>query len=374
MGNYNIGNGNPCPSCSRQGTEIDKASDSKWLFYFCPNCGSFFKLDPFELEDGGFFSEFNNEKLALYLFHHKDKGVNRPVICTKEEYSKWAPNYPHTYNLTPEMVEAWYPKTFAEKIDLILLYLQKHTKFIGEKVDYSYLDLCRIYCIENRDYDEDDYIKGNREDEIDFISNYLRDQEYLSISSLGTVNGTRWSHQHTITILPKGLERIEQLQRDESKNKDVFVSMSFSKKTNNTRDAIRAGIVEAGFSPEFIDEIIHNHQIVPEMLRLIRECRFLILDITEPNFGAYYEAGYAQGLGKEVIVCCKKEVFDKRVFSCEKLDLVKAKEKADLEKYNCPYYEKLMRPHFDIAQKQTLVWKDYADLTKQLTEWIKAIV
>lgn len=33
----------------------------------------------------------------------------------------------------------------------------------------------------------------------------------------------------------------------------------------------------------------------------------MVVDITYPNYGAYYEAGYAQALGKEVIICCRKE-------------------------------------------------------------------
>ncbi len=110
-----------------------------------------------------------------------------------------------------------------------------------------------------------------------------------------------------------------------------------------------------------MDEIVHNHQIVPEMLRLIKETRFMIMDITQPNFGAYYEAGFAQGLEKEVIITCSKEVWDKKDFSC------------DLDK-DCRYKEIASKPHFDIAQKQVLVWKDYKDLTKQLTEWIKHII
>jgi hypothetical protein len=36
---------------------------------------------------------------------------------------------------------------------------------------------------------------------------------------------------------------------------------------------------------------------------------------------------------------------------------------------SCP--ERELKPHFDLAQKQILVWKDEADLTKKLTEWIK---
>ena len=63
--------------------------------------------------------------------------------------------------------------------------------------------------------------------------------------------------------------------------------MAFNDGTKQTREAIRQAIIDSGFSPEFIDEIIHNKQIGPEMFRLIRECRFLILDISDPNYGAY---------------------------------------------------------------------------------------
>ena len=128
--------------------------------------------------------------------------------------------------------------------------------------------------------------------------------------------------------------------------------MAFNEGTEKTREAIKKGISDAGFSPEFIDEIVHNHQIVPEMFRLIRESRFLILEISDPNYGAYYEAGYALGKGKEVIICCNKEIFEGG--SGEK--------------------SKYRKPHFDIAQKQILIWDDYTDLQKKLSEWIKAII
>ena len=36
--------------------------------------------------------------------------------------------------------------------------------------------------------------------------------------------------------------------------------------------------------------------------------------------------------------------------------------------------EKYRKPHFDIAQKQILIWEDLNDLRKKLSEWIKAIV
>lgn len=55
---------------------------------------------------------------------------------------------------------------------------------------------------------------------------------------------------------------------------------------------------------------------------------------------------YAQALGKEVIVCCKKEVFD----SPDK------------------------RPHFDIAQKSMIIWQDENELIERLQRRIKATV
>ena len=66
-------------------------------------------------------------------------------------------------------------------------------------------------------------------------------------------------YKNGFIIQPKGLERIDYLQKENRSNgKNVFVSMSFSYNTKQTREALRSAIVDAEFSPEFIDEIIHN--------------------------------------------------------------------------------------------------------------------
>jgi nucleoside 2-deoxyribosyltransferase len=43
-----------------------------------------------------------------------------------------------------------------------------------------------------------------------------------------------------------------------------------------------------------------------------RQSKFLIADLTHGNAGAYWEAGFAEGLGKPVIYTCKKDVFDNK--------------------------------------------------------------
>lgn len=58
------------------------------------------------------------------------------------------------------------------------------------------------------------------------------------------------------------------------------------------RDVARAGI---------IDNIMRAQ---------IRDAAFVIVDLTHDNSGAYWEAGYAEGLGKPVIYICEKNKFE----------------------------------------------------------------
>ena len=45
------------------------------------------------------------------------------------------------------------------------------------------------------------------------------------------------------------------------------------------------------------------------MREQIRDSAFVIVDLTHDNSGAYWEAGYAEGLGKPVISICEEEKF-----------------------------------------------------------------
>ena len=48
------------------------------------------------------------------------------------------------------------------------------------------------------------------------------------------------------------------------------------------------------------------------MLVRIRDSAFVIADLTHDNHGAYWEAGYAEGLGKPVVYICEKTKFDEK--------------------------------------------------------------
>lgn len=75
-------------------------------------------------------------------------------------------------------------------------------------------------------------------------------------------------------------------------------------------DLIAPAIERAGFEPVRIDRTLHNKKIDDEILVQIRKSKFVVCDLTYENLGAYYEGGFAQGLGKEVFFICEKEFFD----------------------------------------------------------------
>ena len=92
--------------------------------------------------------------------------------------------------------------------------------------------------------------------------------------------------------------------------------------------------------PIFIDEVQHNDFITPELLKHIKNSKFVVVDLTHQNNGAYFEEGYAMGIGKPVIQLCRTDV----------------------------------TLHFDIAQKNTIMWDTESDIPQRLTNRIIATI
>ena len=369
-----------CQFCGNKNAETTQAPDSEKIFMHCPTCGHYIlPLSSIYLIDKKFASEglkqYDTKKLYTYLFHNKI--ANRyAFVGTDKAYESYKTQVPYSnaFLVTPETVETWYPKTFQEKIDKILLALGKKSKYFGDPTNYSYLELTPMLFLENT-YEKETEENLDVEFELEFILNYFITNEYIVGYSKDTdlwevveriydlPNGDDGLDFPAFTLSAKAWERIYELQKNQTNNKKIFIAMSFNPAIEKTYNAIDLAIRQAKCEVVSLKHRIHNKQIVPEMLRLIKESKMLVMDISEPNFGAYYEAGYAQGLDKEVIITCKSSVMKKEEFLCE-----------DKKGIECELLRKYSKPHFDIAQKQILVWEDELDLTEQLTEWIKFLI
>ncbi len=71
----------------------------------------------------------------------------------------------------------------------------------------------------------------------------------------------------------------------------------------------RPAVKETGFDLRRLDDEAPAGLIDDRLRVEIQSSRFLIVDLTDRNPGAYWEAGYAEGLGKPVIYTCEVSKF-----------------------------------------------------------------
>lgn len=128
----------------------------------------------------------------------------------------------------------------------------------------------------------------------------------------------------------RGWERFYHLTRIGGVGTRAFLAMKFNdaELDEMVRRHMRPAVEKTGFAVRRLDDE-PRAGLIDDRLRLeIRLARFLLADLTHANNGAYWEAGYAEGLGKPVIYLCKKAVFD----------------------------DPGQRPHFDTNHHLTITW------------------
>ena len=126
-------------------------------------------------------------------------------------------------------------------------------------------------------------------------------------------------------ISPAGWAHIDSKRHANPNSMIGFIAMWFNESVNDARLAIEKGISAAGYKPFRVDQKEHNNKIDDEIIAGIRGSKFLVADLTGHRGGVYYEAGFAQGLGLEVIWLCRKSDEEKRHF--------------DIRQYNCIFWE-----------------------------------
>ena len=115
-----------------------------------------------------------------------------------------------------------------------------------------------------------------------------------------------------VTLSFEGWDYWEKLRRGGATYKKGFIAMKFG---DPLLDKLLAEILkpcakQAGFELYRLDDT-PRAGLIDDRLRVeIQSSDFLVAELTHDNPGAYWEAGYAEGLGKPVIYICEKEKFE----------------------------------------------------------------
>lgn len=141
-----------------------------------------------------------------------------------------------------------------------------------------------------------------------------------------------------VSLTFDGLLLVEELQTSLTSSNQAFVAMWFGQKMNDAYErGFKPAIEDAGYLPVRIDRKDHNNKIDDEIIAEIRRSRFVVADFTSDVFqrkdpngndkpeaisrgGVYFEAGFAKGLGREVIWTARNDLielvhFDTRQFN-----------------------------------------------------------
>lgn len=119
-----------------------------------------------------------------------------------------------------------------------------------------------------------------------------------------------------LSLSYKGWEHYEQLRRAIPSGRRAFMAMAYG---NVILDSIvnehfRPAVSATGFLLKRLDDE-PRAGLIDDRLRVeIESARFVIVDVTHSNLGAYWEAGYAEGLGKPVIYTCEESKFHESHF------------------------------------------------------------
>jgi nucleoside 2-deoxyribosyltransferase len=140
-------------------------------------------------------------------------------------------------------------------------------------------------------------------------------------------------------------EIIENLQNSAIDSKKAFVAMWFDSTMKDFYEkGIKLAVEDAGYTAVRIDLKEFNNKICDELIAEIKRSKFLVADFSGLRSGVFFEAGFAKGLGREVIFTVRE---------------------ADVEK---------LKEHFDTRQYNHIVYDSPEDLRKKLYNRIGATI
>jgi hypothetical protein len=309
--------------CPIWGTNFNRHSiEGEFHILDSPRAGGKYKIDAASLEALKKASPEQKACLTNWLVKQRKMGVECPEVNFNSESIFWAGQIP----------------SVIERIDMALLYFGERIKKPKDDVMHeNYYGLDQFSAATS----------GLDPLYEDGILPLLGEHEYF--------NTDKYNRLKTMTA--KGWQRYAELKNQQPNSSQAFVAMWFDPSMHEIYDTgISQAIEDAGYDPIRIDRQEHNNKIDDEIIAHIRRSKFVVADFTseifertkngkviqttEPRGGVYFEAGFAKGLGKEVIWTVNEDV--------------------------------LKFVHFDTRQFAHIVWNSAEDLREKLSRRISA--
>jgi len=269
-----------CAICKRpptDGVKMETGAGFDGLLITCPQCGQY------ELDAHSFDASFQWAP-----------DLRSPLSCAARQASEAGQRLRITAQNAAQLAEPHMHTRVPDNRERLLREVAKRARRPHILAPISFAnDFTLIDC-----YDKDEFL---------WYIKWLQEQELVGLQS--PAGGDR------ITLTMEGWNQVQPLSRRGGVPGRCFVAMWFSDETRAAYEhGIEPAVSDAGFTPIRIDRKEHNNEIPDEIIAEIRNAQFIVADFTGQRQGVYYEAGFAMGLGRPVIWCCRKDDIGKLHF------------------------------------------------------------
>ena len=268
-----------------------------------PRVGGQYYVDQIVIDELRTLSDRDKVKLTSWLVEQRSFGKSIPQITSVSIFE----------------AQQRKERRINRRVDEILRYLESKLQRLGIGVR-----ICLFPAVTGKELTEDhliffDLLRHSESVDSDELYNllfHLVERRYIEQSGLkNNICGECF-----LTVA--GYERLEEIEKPYQDSTKVFVAMWFDDSMDEVWEkGIRPAITEAGYEPVRIDQKKHANKIDDEIVAEIRRSRFVVADFTHGKIddkslpqkkrgargGVYYEAGFAHGLGIDVIFTCRKD-------------------------------------------------------------------
>lgn len=259
-----------CPVCGAKG-EVRELSDRDVFRVKCPCCGDFEITEEAASSRPWRAAGLADHVMSGVLRFRFERNMITPLLMTD--------------NMQEIIEPVRIPRSTDEKIALLLSYLKAKRTGFGSPVQFdARIETSVVFAV-------------NGEECVAFIREAIGE------------GMAKVASQDNFVLTRKGENFLAEFKDVSNEGSSAFVAMRIGDPELDGvfNKALAPAIREAGYEPRRIDMVLHSDLIDNAIRKELKACRFVVADLTYHRPSVYYEVGYAQGIGKEVILCCHKD-------------------------------------------------------------------
>ena len=265
-----------CPVC--EGALVASSAYSRYdergsIQFGCPRCGEFEIADEL-LMDTRLKEMEEDDRMKLSAWIRTERRSD--VVVTPENFS--------------DICHGFRNYKVSEKQLLLLRHLEGLTSHPGNRVQ---IDLHADYPV----------IWAHDYPELEFHLKELSSRGFVELHGGPELAIDReWTQVVSASITGSGWASLEDHPALADVGNQVFVAMWFDDLMKSAFDkGIEPALQDAGYRAYRVDLVQHNERIDAKIEHEIQNSAFVVADVTGQRQGVYYEAGFALGLGRQVI-------------------------------------------------------------------------